>query len=57
MSQITLKYKRLHNITFAAHFEPCINTLITNSLIDVTDAQFGIRFNIFPADFGHIYSS
>ncbi len=53
--QIVVNNERLNTITSAVHLEHCISTLNKNSLIDAAGAQFWKSFNIFSADFGHIY--
>ncbi len=53
--QIVVNNERLHNITSGVHLGHCISTLNKKSLIDAAGAQFWKSFNIFSADFGHIY--
>ncbi len=53
--KIVVNSEKLKNITSTVHLGHCMSTLNTNSLIDAAGAQFWKRFNIFSADFGHIY--
>ncbi len=47
--------ERLNNITSAVHLGHCISTLNKKSLIGAAGAQFWKCFNVFSADFAHIY--
>ncbi len=53
--QIVVNIVILYNITTDVHLGHCISTINKNSLIDTAGTQFKKGFNIFSADFGHIY--
>ncbi len=54
--QIVVNNERLNHITSAVHLGYCISILNKKSFIDAAGAEFWKGFNIFSADFGHLYT-